>query len=214
MTKNLQKETKRRRLDVKWIIGGITVPLIVAVVGYLSTREPKLKVPLLKSGYDFIQKASEAHWSNGTKTLEFPGDRGDRDGFVYFGSFDSVPLENGVKTRSFLETHPRWVSHGIIEGKYGPFKIGNNLQIRCEVGFLLGATGTDGVEFRVEFEDENSFERVTLGKKVAIFDGRLDELVIDLTSIAREKGYIILHVDALDSSGRDWAVWNVAMVIR
>jgi hypothetical protein len=104
------------------------------------------------------------------------------------------------------------VPHGIIEGVYGPFRIGNDLMIRCEVGFLRGAIVRDGLRFRVEFEDEA--ERLTLGKQDASYDGQQDEFMIDLAGITEKIGYIILHLDASDSPGKDWAIWNVAKIVQ
>jgi hypothetical protein len=116
-------------------------------------------------------------------------------------------------SRSFLETHPKYESQGIIQGKYGLFKIPNNLKIRCQVGFLEGAQGTDGVVFRIDFVDKSS-NKIELYKQVANYDEKMNDSIVNLEPVAGKRGYIILSVDALESAGRDWAVWNMAKVVR
>jgi hypothetical protein len=200
------------------IVFGVIVIAIGAFTDALKTIKEFIfgtqqdnQVQLLEAGYDFVSNASRAHWSNGSQKLIFPGSRNDNNGFVYYGSYER--LETGDISRSFLETHPKWESQGIIQGKYGPFKIPNNLNIRCQVGFLEGAQGTDGVVFRIDFVDKSG-NKIELYKQVTNYDKKMDDSIVNLEPVAGKRGYIILSVDALESAGRDWAVWNIAKVVR
>lgn len=186
-----------------------------ATVRCLYSSLPQEKIPFLTPpldpGFDFIQQASAAEWSNGSRDLPFPGNRADRNGFVYFGSFEE--LEDGNKAISFLQTHPEWQSYGAIKGKYGPFKIQENVLGRFQVGFLKGASGSDGVVFKVAFEDSNSTEIIPLGQQPAHYDGQMNNFVIDFRPISGQVGHILLSVSAAGSAAQDWAVWNFAKVV-
>jgi hypothetical protein len=203
---------------IKWLTG-ILGAVVGSVIFWWLTHTGGFLNPVatpaaqeLEPGYDFIQKAPTAKWSNGSKELPFPGDRDDKSGFVYWSNWEGLALENGEKPVSFLETHPQWIPHGLIEGSYGPFRIGRGLRIDCAVGFLLGAQGTDGVIFRIEFKGTSG--RQTLHESRKALDGKLDEFQVDLGAVAGEQGYVILSVDAGDTSARDWAVWKVARVLQ
>ncbi len=79
------KTKKRKIFDIKWIISGFMVPIFIATSAYyIKKYNTTTHVQLLEPGYDFILKASEAKWTNGSITLPYPGARNDKDGFVYF----------------------------------------------------------------------------------------------------------------------------------
>lgn len=192
-------------------------PVLLLVMLFLFV--PLLEIPTspqvlspLTPGYDFITKASTAKWSNGSSSLSFPGNRGDRQGFVYFGSYEV--LEDDTVSSGFLEMHPEWVEHGLIEGQYGPFQIANDLKFRGKVGFLKTARVSDGVNFRIEYLPLSSTERQILKEKPASYDGRIDSLDVDLGSLRNPKGYIILSVDTRENPAQDHAVWVEARVTR
>ena len=198
----------------------IVIGIIVIAIGTFTDALQTIKEfvfgtsppdPILEEGYDFVSNASLAQWSNGSQELNFPGRRNDNNGFVYYGSYE--PLETGDISRSFLQTHPKWESRGVIKGKYGPFKIPNNLKIQCQIGFLEGSQGTDGALFRIDFLNKDG-NKIQLHKQVANYDEKMDDFIVNLESVAGNRGYIILSVDALESAGRDWAVWNMAKVVQ
>jgi len=84
----------------------------------------------------------------------------------------------------------------------------------ADVGFIQGATGSDGVTFRVWFWQEGSDIPNVLDDVDAEYDGDLDVLEINLASIVGRTGRIGLQVLAGSSSGQDWAVWATARMIR
>ncbi|MBO3754735.1 MAG: hypothetical protein FGF53_07675 [Candidatus Brockarchaeota archaeon] len=159
--------------------------------------------------YDFIDHASEAQWSSGAGALPFPGDPSDSRGFAQY--VNNALLEDGATWSRVLETHPQWVSNGYIMGRYPQQTVPNNVQLTARVGFLSGATGTDGVIFEVRFLDlqQNTY---TVLSHVATYDGKLDPIVKDLGYLAGKTGYFILYVGAGQTSNRDWAVWAEARI--
>jgi len=170
---------------------------------------------LLQPGYDFLQQASTAQWSNGSISLTFPGQQNDAEGYVYYTDFaPNAVLENGKPAQAFLSTHPEWVPHGTIEGKYGPFLISHNIRIIYQVGLGYGAIGSHGVAFRVEFEEINQPDRILLLRQVATYNEKMTDFMVDLDQIAGKEGYINLSVDALDDADQDWAIWTIAKVVR
>ncbi|MGB9717348.1 MAG: CARDB domain-containing protein [Thermoproteota archaeon] len=159
--------------------------------------------------YDLIEHASEAQWSSGAGVLPFPGDPSDSRGFARY--VNNVLLEDGDTWSRVLETHPQWVGNGYIMGRYPQQTVSNNVQLTARVGFLSGATGTDGVIFEIRFLDlqQNTY---TVLSHVAAYDGRLDSIVKDLGYLAGKTGYFILYVGAGQTSNRDWAVWAEARI--
>jgi hypothetical protein len=156
--------------------------------------------------YDLLEKAPEADW------YSYPGmEHGlwnvgleDPRGFACYRT--NITLENGNTYTKVLETHPKWVSSSYIEGKFSNIiEIPEGARFKAEVGFIQGATGTDGVEFEVIFYE--SFVGHPIAYAHSTYDGALDSLDCSLDSLTGKKGVIIMTVFASGSSGQDWAVW-------
>ncbi|HAX75491.1 MAG TPA: hypothetical protein DCY88_06605 [Cyanobacteria bacterium UBA11372] len=211
------------RKILKWLGPVSLLGAFLLFVPLLETATPPAVLSPLTPGYDFIAKASIAKWSNGSSQLSFPGNRDDSRGFVYFGSYE-VLADDTVSPR-FLEMHPEWTYHGFIEGKYGPFQIANDLKFHGQVGFLKTASGSDGVNFKIEYLPLSSIDRdrQILKEKHISFDPKNPKIQplsdnsdnsVDLSLLNNSKGYIILSVHAGENSGRDHAVWVEARVTR
>jgi hypothetical protein len=67
---------------------------------------------------------------------------------------------------------------------------------------------------RVDFINEDGSKNELYEQVVATYNDKMDDLILNLEPVAGKRGYIILSVDALESAGRDWAVWNMAKVVR
>ena len=156
--------------------------------------------------YDFLAKAPEALWYSLTGFLPWPGATNDTRGFACYRT--DIMLEDGETYSKVLETHPQWVNNGWIMGDYditSPIPAG--ARFKAEVGFVNGATGTDGVKFYVVFYDGTDYYFFPSSGFNATYDGHLDSLDFDLSSIVGKTGTMILEAHAGPSSAQDWAVW-------
>jgi len=157
--------------------------------------------------YDLLAKAPSAEWYNGTAggTGLWNVGLDDIRGFACYRT--NITLEDNITYSKVLETHPQWINNGIIAGEYTDIiKIPEGARFTASIGFLKDATGTGGVAFVVWFRDTSSVDhQITNG--VATYNGALDSLNIDLSSLAGKSGKIILEIYAGASSGQDWAVW-------
>jgi len=163
---------------------------------------------------NFVNSANLAEWKSGSPEtdLTFGGSTGDANGFACYRT--SVKLEDGDTYSKVLETHPKWVGNGWIDGFYPDLTVPLGAWFVADVGFINGATGSDGVTFRVWFWQDGSDIPNVLDDVDAEYDGDMDSLEINLASIVGRTGRIGLQVLAGSSSGQDWAVWATARLIR
>jgi hypothetical protein len=144
----------------------------------------------------------DTQWLNGTIALPFPGEDGDYNGFANY-LYDSY-LENGRVYPRVLLTYPEWRNeYGSIVGIFKIENLAENAIFRAKVGFLEDAIQTDGVEFRVFVNREPSF----YATRRSYYDGRLDDLFLNLDRYAGQDVEIVLQVKTLRTSNQDWAVW-------
>jgi TIR domain len=190
---------------------GVAAVAAAAFVGMLGWRWAEAAP--LRPGFDFLdrQAIEDARWSNGHQRLRLLVDDVPRQppevGDVRFFA-RSIRLENGSNASNVLHTHPQWVSHGRIEGAYGPFTVGDGLRLRGQVGFTFrSGGGGDGVLYRILFRPllpGSDLEIWSLNKSN---NGHLEAINQDLQRVAGKVGYIVLEVNAKEDSGADWADW-------
>jgi len=191
----------RRRLTWIFILAG----LVLGAVSSLSSAVV----------YDFVQKAPEARWARALTALgalPWNGSDGDSRGFARH--LANVPLEDGKSFAIVLETHPEWKKAGIIFGNYSNVQIPANAKFTALVGFLKGATATDGVTFEVYVFDPTTGAIRLIAAKAARADGVLDELSADLGAYAGKTVTFRLQVAAGETARQDWAVWASAAVTQ
>ncbi len=163
--------------------------------------------------YDFIQKAPTATWGRFTvagEKLPFPGLSSDKRGFALFLS--NAVLEDGKTYAKILQTHPEWKNGGRIYADFTGITIPAKAKLTAKVGFLKGATKSDGVEFQAFMIDPKTNRGTKLIIHGATYDGKLDDISVDLSSYAGMTQTIRLAVFAKNSSTQDWAVWADAKV--
>jgi hypothetical protein len=156
--------------------------------------------------YDLLERAPGADWYNSS------GDHGlwnvgidDSRGFACYRT--NITLEDGNTYPKVLETHPEWESYGIIKGLYSDLiTIPEGARFKAEIGFIKGATGTDGVDLTMYIYEGGPV--ISIGTPVPshTYDGALDSLDIDLSPIAGRSGKAVLIINACSSSAQDWAV--------
>ncbi|MDR9404945.1 MAG: hypothetical protein RI580_16070 [Halothece sp. Uz-M2-17] len=169
-----------------------------------------------QSTIDLTELSSEARWESGrlvsannatnTQDLPWQGSTSDDRGFV---RLDEVTLENG-QTTTALRTHPKWVSNGTIKGWHPWVELPENAVFSAQVGFVQGASNTDGVTFEV-WEHHKEGGRTVWNKVAEVekeYTGNLQEIQADLSHLAGQEVKIELRVDAGESSGQDWAAWK------
>ena len=165
--------------------------------------------------YDFVQKAPEAKWA---RSLSSPGglpwNGADNDNRGFARHLTKVNLENGKSYDLVLETHPEWKSGGMIYGVYANVPIPANAKFSATVGFLTGATASDGVTFEVHVFDPTTGAIRLIAAKAARADGVLDELSADLGAYAGKTVTFRLQVAAGETARQDWAVWASAAVTQ
>jgi thiol-activated cytolysin len=168
-----------------------------------------MAIELANSGGDARWESGQlvgAHVMQGAERLPWMGDSGDDRGFARV--VDGT-LEDGSERR-VLQMHPKWVSNGTIKGWFPFAELPPSAQFRAGVGFLEGATNTDGVTFQVfahhyESPTRKVWRRVGLLRKG--YTGEIETITADLSHLAGREVAIELRVDAGDSAGQDWAVW-------
>lgn len=165
--------------------------------------------------YNFIKMASSARWERtGTAAgrLPFNGRNNDNRGFVRILS--GAILEDGKRyAKSTLQTHPEWKRNGRIHGHYAGVKIPPNSKFVGKVGFLKGATGTDGVTVEVVIYNPATKGGRVVAKKKVIYNGKIDTITADLKPYANKTQTVILQVSAGNSAAKDWAVWSEARIV-
>jgi hypothetical protein len=167
--------------------------------------------------YDFMEGAPGAVWRTGSGSIPFGGSTSDNRGFAVFQT--NVTLEDGTIYPRVLETHPQWVNNGWIEGRFpnstDVIQIPAGAKFKAKVGFMDGLSATDGVYFRMRFYDGATWYHFPSYSGIHCIDeGALNDLNIDLSSIAGKSGSLFLQVDAGDTSAQDWAVWVAPVITK
>ena len=160
--------------------------------------------------YSFMDGAPGAYWTTNGNIIPFGGSTSDNRGFATF--VNNVTLEDGTLYPRVLETHPKWVNNGWVSGLFPNLSeyihIPANARFKAKVGFLFGAGATDGAYFRIRFYDGTNWYYFPSGPGIhCAYDGTLNDLDIDLNSIAGKSVQAFLQVDGGASSVQDWAVW-------
>lgn len=160
---------------------------------------------------DLVAKAPEAKWSRSlTPGGELPWNGPDSDSRGFARHLANAALENGKTFALVLETHPEWKNGGAIYGLYANIQVPANARFSALVGFLKGATATDGATFQVHVFDQATGALTLLASKAAKADGVLDELAADLGPYAGKTVTLRLQVGAGPTATQDWAVWASA----
>jgi PKD repeat protein len=193
--------------SVTLTVGGFSIP-----PGLIRPHIPP--ITFTETVLDLIEAAPTAKWDNFVVgvVLPFPGTDTDNRGFVMYKY--NVKMEDGNSYTRVLETHPQWVYEGSITGWYGPLTIPAGSQFIAKVGFLDGAQGTDGVEFRLAFRESTTLKETMLVDVPAKYDGKLTDINQSLDAIAGKTGQILLIVVAAGSPNSDWATWTEAKIVK
>jgi hypothetical protein len=170
-------------------------------------------IPITLTIYDFVAQAATAAWQSNVN-LTFPGIDTDNRGFALWRN--NFTLEDNNVYPQVLETHPQWVTGGIMQGAYvamaGTYKVEAGDHFLAKVGFIKGASAGN-VRFRVMIRTgAGNFWIADVPKA---YSGDLKTIDIPLAAYAGTKPDFILEVDANNPNAtQDWAVWADAKIIR
>jgi Ricin-type beta-trefoil lectin domain/Bacterial tandem repeat domain 1 len=204
----LQKvQTYYRRVSGDWSV--LYLEKFGAIWVKTETVAFNTKIPTIKK-IDLLTLVPQARWIGGElidndnmkdeNPVSLQGGE-DWKGMVRFQ--DSVMEDNG--TYKILFTHPRWVNRGCIKGWLPRVPLPKQACFMAKVGFINGATGSDGVTFQVWAHFDNTWERQVTTYKP--YNGKLQNIWADLSHLEGKNVGIELRVDAGSSSGQDWAAW-------
>ncbi|MCR4409865.1 MAG: hypothetical protein QHH43_04985 [Candidatus Saccharicenans sp.] len=162
--------------------------------------------------YDFVKKAPEAKWYRSISAAgELPWNGADNDSRGFARHVTNAVLEDGQTIPQVLQTHPEWKNDGNIIGVFPGVKIPAGATFKATVGFLKGATQSDGVKFYVSIVSAGG-GAVMLAEVPARYDGKLDQISVDLSPYAGSTVDFRLSVSAAGRSVQDWAVWGSASI--
>jgi hypothetical protein len=165
--------------------------------------------------YDFVAKAPEAKWSRALSNPgELPWNGRDNDSRGFARHLTNAALESGKTFSLVLQTHPEWKKNGAIFGVYANVAVPAGAKFSALVGFLKGATATDGATFEVHVFDPATGGVSVIAAKTARADGVLDVLSADLGPYAGKTVTFRLQVSAGATATQDWAVWASAAVTQ
>ncbi|NPV55750.1 MAG: hypothetical protein HPY76_03625 [Anaerolineae bacterium] len=194
---------------------GYTVPFFVNIKviapGVTPTRTSTSPSETLI--YSFVTNYCLAEWIGGEPAvvLPCPGNDSDGDGYVLKLNNPTMETNNAAGSAS-LETRPKWVDDGVITGKFPAILIQNGYRFRAKIGCLKDADACN-VNFQVNYR-EGGGTLQTLGTWNEIYDGALQSLDIDLSSLAGSSVEIVLAVAANGSTSEDWAVWIDPRIVQ
>jgi len=171
--------------------------------------------------YDFVRRADMATWKSGPPPMNllFGGAVTDETGYARYRS--DKKLEDGTGPQMVLQTRPKWVDGGWIQGTYYEMHSGMfgkwyivqpGERFFARVGFLESAYAGD-VTFRVMIrpEDGNNTWIATESKS---YGSPIKTIDVPLEPWIGKKADFALEVQANESSEQDWACWVEAKIIR
>lgn len=189
----------------------LTLFICISSVTFAYNKNIDNEIPISSASivnyYDFIEHASDSnvYWQNVYEFFDFGGELSDNRGFACYR--ENIGLEDGNIYDRVLETHPQWISRGIIRGTYPEVTISANTELHIIVGFIDGAAATDGVKFGVSFEVSATRENIKLLEIDAFYDNELNYSALLLDNLYWVTGRFQIWVDAGENSGQDWAAW-------
>lgn len=167
---------------------------------------------------NLLSTAAEAEWSSGLITNEASISDLQRI------SWNTTPLRQelgfaGIRTQNtedgrnnrVLHLHPRWDSQGVVRGVFPAFTLPAKALFKSRVGFLEGATGTNGVIFEIweshwEIHDAGpSYYHNCLASYRKTYTRSLTPLEVDLSHLSGKEVQVEIRVFAAGNSGQDWA---------
>jgi len=193
---------------IGWNAGGT---FYVEIEVATSTVTPTATVAPGTLLYDFTTNACSAVWRSEAGTLPCPGATDDAEGFVI--KVDAPQLENGdTKDKPGLWTHPQWIENGAISGRYPAYIVQNGDRFRATLACLYNAN-TCNVRFQLNYRADGG-ELKNFGQWDQAYEGNIQNLDLDLSSLAGKSVEFVLAVVANGAPDQDWAFWWQPRITR
>ena len=171
--------------------------------------------------YDFVKRSDMATWKSGPPPMNlfFGGAVTDDTGYARCRS--DKKLEDGTGPQRVLQTRPKWVAGGWIQGAYYEMHCGMfgkwyivqpGERFFARVGFLEGAYAGD-VIFRVVIRPEDGLNTQVAEVRKS-YGSPIETINVPLEPWVGKKADFVLEVQADESSEQDWACWVEAKIIR
>jgi hypothetical protein len=161
--------------------------------------------------YNFVDNYCSAQWSSGAGVLPCPGTTSDSNGFVIKQS-DPKLETGGEENESALYTQPQMVDNGYISGRFPSINVKSGDRFKSVIGCLYNASACN-VQFLLNYVADGGPEQ-TLASWNQTYDGSLEKLDVDLSSLAGKSVIFILRVNAKGSSNQDAAFWLQPRLVR
>lgn len=161
--------------------------------------------------YDFDANYCDADWVSGAGALPCPGSDTDSEGFVI--RINNPTFEGGrQENERALETHPEWVNNGVITGTFPLFNVQDGDVFRAVIGCRQGGNNCQ-VTYQLNARpDGGSLQN--LAEWDETYDGSINEVEVDLSSLAGKSVRFTLAIQADGSSSQDWALWLSPRIMR
>jgi Ig-like domain from next to BRCA1 gene len=161
--------------------------------------------------YNFVDNYCSAQWSSGAGVLPCPGTSSDVNGYVL--KQDTPQLETGgAENESAIITQPQMVDNGYIAGRYPTFNVNAGDRFRGVLGCLYGASACN-VQFLLNYVANGGAEQ-TFASWNQAYDGNIEKIDLDLSSLAGKSVIFILRVNAKGSAAQDAAFWLQPRIVR
>lgn len=153
--------------------------------------------------YNFVEKAPNAEWRNGTEALPW-GDPGpDNPGVADI--VDNAKLNDGRTYNKVLATFPQAIDDGVITGLFSHYNVQNGDHFRALVGFRENCANGK-VVFQLNYVEAGG-QPVSLREWNKSCDSSLLSLDVDLATLAGKSVQFMLAVATAGSPDGDKAVW-------
>ncbi len=183
----------------------VEIEVIQPTVTVTPTRTPTLTSAVNGVALDFTSKICSAEWRSTVEgtALPCPGTSGDSNGYVM--RLESPTLETGsIETAPVMLTVPRNAANGVITGRFPQVTIQNGFHFRATLGCLNGMNACS-VVYQLNYAVGTDVRN--LGEWSQTYDGSIQGVDVDLSSLAGQTVDLILVVIAGDSANQDQAVW-------
>ena len=161
--------------------------------------------------YDLAANTCQAEWRTAAGVLTCPGILGDTRGAV--AVIPAPVLETGgTESQIVLLTQPEAVDNGVITGAFPALAIQNGYHFRATLA-CLGGQNNCSVKYQLNYR-EGSGDLTNLGEWSQTYDGSIQGIDVDLSSLSGKTVQLILVVVANGSSSQDAALWIYPRVTK